>query len=224
MIIGNGLIASGFQSSNTDYSNYVIFASGVSNSKETSNEEYNREKQMILKTIHENKGMKIIYFSSVLVNISKNDYFKHKLDIENTIKTNSDNYIIFRIPQVVGRNGNPKNLVNYLKNCIINNFEILTNSNIERSLLDVDDLVKIVNYCKDRILCEILTVSGVEKIKVLNMCELIGDILNKKPILKIVDDLEHENWSVKNSKIIDESIIDIDKSTYNHNLLKKYIV
>ena len=44
MIIGNGLIASAFASTNENYSDYIIFASGVSSSKENSDVEYNREK------------------------------------------------------------------------------------------------------------------------------------------------------------------------------------
>ena len=223
MIVGKGLIASGFHLSKKDYTNYVIFASGVSNSKETNDSEYNREKELLLKIINENKRLKIIYFSSVLVEKTKNKYYQNKLNIENIIKSNSDNYIIFRIPQVIGNNGNPKNLVNYIKNSIINETEITIDKNIERSLLDVDDLVTIIDYCKDKVSCEILTISEVKKIKVFTLCNLIGKILKKKPILKIVDNVEYENWSVKNSKIINESIINIDKLTYNEKLLKKYI-
>jgi dTDP-4-dehydrorhamnose reductase len=223
MIIGEGLIASGFQSSNTNYANYIIFASGVSNSKETNDCEYNREKELVLKTITENKGLKIIYFSSILVDTIKNKYYQNKLDIENLIKTNSDNYIIFRIPQIVGNNGNPKNLVNHIKNSIINENEITIYKNIERSLVDIDDLVTIVNYCKNKVSCEVLIVSGIKKIKVFTLCELIGKILNKKPILKIVDNVEYENWYFENSKIINEAIINIKPLTYNDTLLKKYI-
>jgi hypothetical protein len=223
MIVGKGLISSGFQSSKNDYTNYIIFASGVSNSKETNDSEYNREKELILKTINENKQLKIIYFSSVLVETTKNKYYQNKLDIENLIKTNSDNYIIFRIPQVIGYNGNPKNLFNFIKNSIVNETEITIDKNIERSLLDIDYLVDIVDYCKDKVSCEILTISGVKKIKVFTLCNLIGKILNKKPILKIVDDVEYKNWFTKNSKIINQSIININKLTYYETLLKKYI-
>lgn len=223
MIVGDGLIATGFEALKEKYSNYIIFASGVSNSKETSDNEYNREKNLVLKTIKENKNLKIIYFSSILVDITKNKYFKNKLEIENIIKTNSDNYIIFRIPQIVGKNGNPKNLVNHIKNSILNEDEITIHSNVERSLLDIDDLVSIVDYCKDKTTCEILKISGIEKIKVFTLCELIGNFINKKPILKIVDNIEYDNWYVENSKLIREAIINIEPINYNFNVLKKYI-
>ena len=224
MIVGKGLIATGFENSKEDYSNYVIFASGVSNSKETSDNEYNREKNLILKTIEKNKDLKIIYFSSILVDTTKNKYFENKLEVENIIKENSNNYIIFRIPQIVGKNGNPKNLVNHIKNSILNEDEITINSNVERSLLDIDDLVSIVDYCKDKTNCKTLKISGIEKIKVFTLCELIGNLVNKKPRLKIVYDIEHDNWSVKNSKLINDAIIKIKSIDYNYNILKKYII
>lgn len=223
MIVGDGLIATGFENLKEYYSNYIIFASGVSNSKETSDKEYNREKDLVLKTIKENKNLKIIYFSSILVDITKNKYFKNKLEIEDIIKTNSDNYIIFRIPQVVGKNGNPKNLVNYIKNSILNEEEIIIHSNVERSLLDIDDLVSIVDYCKDKVTCEILKISGIEKIKVFTLCELIGNFINKKPRIKIVDNIEYDNWYVENSKLVRDAIINIEPINYNFNVLKKYI-
>jgi nucleoside-diphosphate-sugar epimerase len=223
MIVGEGLIATGFGCSKEDYSNYIIFASGVSNSKETSDDEYNREKDLIIKTINENKNLKIIYFSSILVETTKNKYFENKLEIENIIKTNSDNYIIFRIPQIVGGNGNPKNLVNHIKNSILNETEITINSSVERSLLDIDDLVEIVNFCKDKVTCEILKISGIEKIKVFTLCELIGKLVNKNPKLIMDDSIDYDNWSEENSKLIDESVKNIKSIGYNYNVLKKYI-
>jgi hypothetical protein len=223
MIVGKGLIATGFECSKEDYSNYIIFASGVSNSKETSDKEYNREKDLIIKTITENKDLKIIYFSSILVENTKNKYFENKLKIEEIIKTNSSNYIIFRIPQIVGNNGNPKNLVNYIKNCILNETEITINSRVERSLLDIDDLVEIVNFCKDKVTCEILKISGIEKIKVFTLCELIGKLVNKNPKLIMDDSIDYDNWSEENSKLIDESVKNIKSIGYNYNVLKKYI-
>ena len=62
MIVGNGLIASGFLESKEDFSKCVIFASGVSDSKEIKLEEFDRERNLIIKTINENQNEKFIYF------------------------------------------------------------------------------------------------------------------------------------------------------------------
>ncbi len=223
MIVGKGLVASAFEITKENYLDYVIFASGVSNSKENNNAEYNREKELIIETINQNKNLKFIYFSSISVNVDENKYFEHKLKIENIIKENTSNYIIFRIPQLVGRNGNPNNLVNYIKNCILTGDEITTNNYIERALLDVEDLVMVVDYCKDKTIGETLNLSGIQKIKVFNLCKIIGELLNKTPKIKIVDNIEYNNWDIDNSELINEAIINFNKSNYNLNILKKYL-
>ena len=87
MIIGNGLISSVFDKNKKDYENYLVFASGVSNSKETNEEQFIREKELVLKCIYENKNLTFLYFSSVLVGITNNDYYNHKLAMEELIKT-----------------------------------------------------------------------------------------------------------------------------------------
>jgi nucleoside-diphosphate-sugar epimerase len=223
MIIGKGLIASAFEIMKENYLDCIIFASGVSSSREINYDEYNREKELIIETIKQNKELKFIYFSSVSVNVDKNKYFEHKLKMENLIKDYTSNYIIFRIPQVVGRNGNPNNLVNHIKNCVLTGSEIITNNYIERALLDVEDLVMVVNHCKNKTISETLNLSGVEKIKVYDLCNLIGELLNKTPIIKIVDDIEYNNWVIDNSELINEVIINFDKKNYTLNTLKKYI-
>lgn len=223
MIIGKGLIASAFEITKQNYLDYIIFASGVSSSRELNDDEYNREEELITETIKQNNKLKFIYFSSVSVNVDKNKYFEHKLKMENVIKDNTSNYIIFRIPQVVGKNGNPTNLVNHIKNCVLTGDKIITNNYIERALLDVEDLVMIVNYCKNKTIGETLNLSGVEKIKVYDLCNLIGKLLNKTPIIKIVDNIEYNNWVIDNSKLINEAIINLNKSNYSLNILKKYL-
>jgi nucleoside-diphosphate-sugar epimerase len=223
MIIGKGLIASAFEIMEENYLDCIIFASGVSSSREINYDEYNREKELIIETIKQNKELKFIYFSSVSVNVDKNKYFEHKLKMENLIKNYTSNYIIFRIPQVVGRNGNPNNLVNHIKNCVLTGNEIITNNYIERALLDVEDLVMIVNHCKNKTINETLNLSGVEKIKVYDLCNLIGELLNKTPIIKIVGDIEYNNWVIDNSELINEVIINFDKKNYTLNTLKKYL-
>ena len=69
-----------------------------------------------------------------------------------------------------------------------------------------------------------MKISGVEKIKVFTLCELIGNLLNKKPILKIVDNIEYDNWNVRNSNLISDAIIKINSINYTYNVLKKYII
>ena len=87
MIIGSGLISKSFD----DYiynEDYLIFASGVSNSKEDRDHEYEREFHLIKKYI--NTTSKFIYFSTINTGDSK--YFYHKVNMEKYIIKNSKNY------------------------------------------------------------------------------------------------------------------------------------
>lgn len=225
MIIGNGLLGNCFTNNLSNHEKYIIFASGVSNSKETNVIKFKREKDLILKTLKHNTNLKFIYFSSILTGVSNNEYYNHKLDIEKIIKTESNNYIIFRIPQVIGESGNGNNLVNFLKNSIINNSEITIYENIKRSLIDVVDVVNIVNYCKDKVSCETIYVSDIEKIDVIDLVNKISFKLNKTPIIKIDNNVSDNNWIIENSVIVDESIINIGikKIGYTDTIINKYI-
>jgi hypothetical protein len=202
----------------------IIFASGVSNSKETNNNDFNREIELISKVIDENKNLKFIYFSCVLVNIVDNDYFKHKLNVESIIKQKSNNYLIFRIPQIIGNAGNKNNLVNYFKKSIKNGDELEVFNETKRALIDVDDLVKIISYCKSKISCNTLIISDIEKIDVIDIVNLIGENLKTKPIIKTLNK-NGDNWDIKNSEIIDEAInnLHIDSINYTKKIITKYI-
>lgn len=225
MVIGNGLLAKGFKNSNYNFDDYIIFTSGVSNSKENDIKEFEKEKKLLLKVINENNSLKLIYFSSILVINSENNYYRHKLEVEDLIKKNSDNYIIFRVPQIVGKVGNPNNLVNFIKNSIINKNKIDIYGDVERSLIYINDLVNITFYCFDKVNSKTLFLSGLEKIRVIDLCDIIGDILNIKPIYDKINNEKNDKWVFENSDLINESINKngISKSGYTKKILK-YII
>ena len=82
MVVGNGLLAVSFKKNIEKYANYIIFASGVSNSKEIDNNVFLREKLLLIKTLSENEKKKLIYFSSILTDTIDSPYYNHKKDIE----------------------------------------------------------------------------------------------------------------------------------------------
>jgi hypothetical protein len=225
MIVGNGLIASVFLKSEDDYKDYIIFASGVSSSKETKFEEFEREKTLLKNVLKKNNNLKLIYFSTILSDKIDNCYYQHKLNVENYIKKNCGNYKIYRIPQILGYSGNNDNLVNYFVNKIKKNEEINLYKNVKRSILDVDDLKKIVDINLTNSKNETLNISSIEKISVINLCKKIGSILNIKPKIKIIVVTTKLNWNTRNSKKINEIInsLDLVKKNYTNNTLIKYI-
>ncbi|WP_261510902.1 NAD-dependent epimerase/dehydratase family protein [Chryseobacterium paludis] len=150
MIIGNGLIASSLQ--NIDSDKILFFASGVSNSLETKKAEFEREFNLLSNALENYSEKKFIYFSTLSVqDQSKQDsfYVLHKLEMENYIKSKSDNYLILRIGNIVGKGGNPNTLFNFLKTKIKTNSKFILHRNARRLLLDIDDIANFLeSTCK----------------------------------------------------------------------------
>src|ERR1035437_2149422 len=119
MIVGNGLIATTL--AGMDHSNHVIFASGVSNSNETTHSMFQRETDLLLA---QDRNKTLVYFSTCSITdptVSETSYVKHKIYIENLIKKEFQNYLIIRLPTLIGKTNNPHTFFNHIKNKVINN-------------------------------------------------------------------------------------------------------
>lgn len=217
MIIGNGLIANVF-SSYLDSNEILIFASGVSDSSECSSNAFQREMDLIKS--YDNTKMKFVYFSSINIE-NKTEYFKHKKNIENYIVNNFTNYLIFRLPNLVGSGGNPNNMFNYFKRLIKSEDRIIV-KNVFRSLLDVDDLKIICDelmFLKNKI----INISHIKTYKVLDILIELSFFLKKPLNIHISDDEvfeKHYDNSDEVSKLIDR-IYD-GKEEYIKKIIKKY--
>lgn len=112
MIIGNGDVASILP----ERDNLLFFASGVSNSLETNEDEYWREMRLLL---DQPKDAHIVYFSSLSIFYSNTRYASHKLEVEQLIKNNFKKWTIIRIGNITWGN-NPHTLINNLREKIKN--------------------------------------------------------------------------------------------------------
>ena len=146
MIVGNGIIANIFRSNFND-DTYLIFAFGVSDSTEENINEFNREEKLLLEMIDKYPNLKLIYFSSIFCGLKFDRYYTHKMKMESLIIKNSKDFLIFRLPQVIGNGGNNKNLFNFFIDSIRNDKVLKIKKNTQRSLIDIDDVFKIVFYC-----------------------------------------------------------------------------
>jgi UDP-2-acetamido-2,6-beta-L-arabino-hexul-4-ose reductase len=225
MVIGNGLIGTGFLNSKINHDNLIIFASGVSNSKETDVNRYAKEKELLLKTIKENKNLKFIYFSSILTGIMENTYYSHKLELEKIIIDNCENYLIFRVPQIIGFNGNKNNLLNSFIESIKTGSEIKICKDTYRALIDIKDLVSVVDYCVDKINNQIIKFSSIQKISVDKLVSDISKLINKKAKTKTIICTCDNNWFDSNSQIISDAIsfLKLNDYDYTNKIIKKYI-
>ena len=148
--------------------------------------------------------------------------------MEKLISKHSKDYIIFRVPQLIGNSGNSNNLVNYLVGRIKTGKSFEVYGGIKRAILDVEDLVNLVGYCKDIITCEIVNVGGVEPISVIDLSKIIQyffsvDMENLK--INNVGIKEDDSWTSLSSPIFKEYLtkFKIQSEGYTEKIIRKYI-
>ena len=217
MVIGNGLLASAFSDYQHD-DRYVIFASGVSNSSETDEVQFVMEEKLLRSTLRENKEKHIIYFTSFI-------YFKkygiHKMLMEDIIQMSGVSYTILKLSQVIGRGGNPANLFNYLVNNIKNGQVINVYNDTYRSLIDVEDVRRIVDFVRNKYIY--VSFPYVEKLLIKDIVLLISKALNKNPMINFVDSqgFYYPDRTLLVDYILEE--LNITPEGYTERIINKYI-
>ncbi|MGH2649118.1 MAG: hypothetical protein ACRDE8_16180, partial [Ginsengibacter sp.] len=137
MVIGNGMIANRFAKYEDD-NDIIIFASGVSNSKDKEHEHFSREFQLIKKTINDYPKKIFVYFSTCSVedpDLASAPYVIHKKKVEKFIKENVGKYYLFRISNLAGTSNNPYTLLNYFIFNILNNHPLNVWANAFRNII-----------------------------------------------------------------------------------------
>lgn len=107
MVVGHGDLASVLP----ERENLLFFASGVSNSQETRESEYQREIELLSEQPREAHG---VYFSSIAALQGTSRYLEHKREMEGRVKEHFDTSTIVRIGNINFGN-NPHTLINYLR-------------------------------------------------------------------------------------------------------------
>lgn len=183
MVVGNGLLASTFRQKYDNTDKVLIFASGVSNSEEKSLAQYEREEELLIRSLSAHPNMLFVYFSTYSIADPENKakiYVKHKLKMESII-SDSENFLILRLPNVIGKTNNPHTIVNYFANKLLNNEEIIVWSNASRNLLCVDDIFDITNDLIIRgITNQILNLTNPKNISPREMVETLATFFKKK--------------------------------------------
>lgn len=147
MVTGNGMIAKAFESY-LHQQDFVIFASGVSNSVNASDEAFARELKLVSDTIKKSNGKLFVYFSTCSITdlaMQSTAYVQHKIKVEDFIISNYSPYIIFRLTNPVGNTKNTNTVVNYLVKHIIKNEKFSIWKNASRNIIDMDDVYTICN-------------------------------------------------------------------------------
>lgn len=217
-VIGSGMMAQAFAKSTSD--NCIFFCSGVSNSSETNDNEFLREIELFKNTITNNT---VIYFSSYIAEKSTTPYALHKRNMENLIKASCHKFLIIRLPGVVGLTKN-NTLISYFIKMILNNTTIKIQKNAKRHLIDVQDVVRIVDYLIElNHLNKTLSIGSSFSISPIEIIQIISNELNNDKVKYEICDGGINQYS--NIDFI-ESILPKDdvimQKSYNEELIKKY--
>ena len=227
MVIGNGLMAKAFSDFNNDET-VVVFASGVSNSTETKPSEFEREFNVLKETLRSYPTAKLIYFSTCSINdeaVKERPYVQHKMMLEQFIATHAIDYLIFRVSNVVGHQGNANTIMNYLVHAVRNSQEIQVWKHAQRNVIDADDVKLIVeDIIKSQLTNCIVNVASRDSISVFLIIKEIENYLGLKAKLKSID---KGNALHIDTTQISKSLDKIEKVKgagleYIFNLLKKY--
>jgi nucleoside-diphosphate-sugar epimerase len=191
MVIGNGMIAHRF----IDYAtkeDFIIFASGVSNSKDTVKEHYDRELQLLTETIAAYPDKVLIYFSTCSVkdpDLQSTPYVNHKLHIEKYISEKADRYYIFRISNLAGVSNNPYTLLNYFIFTILKDQPLTVWKNAYRNIIGIDDMYALVSYFlkEKKNINTAINIANTENYSVPYIIDCIEEHLHKKAIGKEIE-------------------------------------
>jgi len=226
MIIGRGMLALAF-SQYANNEDVIIFASGVSNSRETNEKAFEREFNLIKATLSENPDKLFIYFSTCSMydpHAKETLYVKHKLEIETYIEKNAEKFLILRVSQILGKSKN-STLVNYLVDCIENNktFELWENSN--RNLIALDDVVRISKEFIENSSYYNGTyhIANAHNIDVIDLVKLMETLLSKKASYTVTSRGEKYNPIPNDINTITSKINILMDERYYYNSLKDFI-
>jgi nucleoside-diphosphate-sugar epimerase len=228
MVVGNGMMAKKFFSFKDD-ENILIFASGVSNSKETKVENFEREKDLLFEAISQNSTKKFVYFSTCSIyDPSEKDslYVKHKLECEQLIEKNCKNYLICRISNVVGKTDNPNTIISYLVSKIGSEQPFQLWKNSVRNIIDIEEVFSFVSHkVKAGIGAETCVIANPFQYKVTEIVKKIEQILEKKAIFELIDKGSIFEIPLKSEdKLILEKGIDFTIEPYLNKIINKYFV
>jgi len=225
MIIGNGLIAQAFHQYMDD-DEIILFASGVSNSKETCLDAFNKEEELLKNSLLFNRKRKVVYFSTTSIydsELSNGMYCQHKISMENLIKNSGNKYLIFRLSEVVGNTSNQNQILPFLINHIRNRKKFQVWKNATRHLIDSSDVVDLCNLIiSDRIENKVFNIASPIKTPIQDIVKIIEEYLNFQAIYEIVDKGNDYNIDITDIKeYIYRLNIKFDDD-YIEKLIKKY--
>lgn len=204
----------------------VIFASGVSNSKDTVVAHFEREIDLLKKTIRQNEEKQLVYFSTCSVEdeeLKNAPYVIHKKKAEELIKDTASSYIIFRVSNLAGTSNNPYTLLNYFIINILQGNPITIWQKASRNIIGIDDMYAIANHIlQQNISNTTINMANPKNYSVPEIVKSIEQHFNKKAVSKNIE--RGDSYDINISAIIPViKQLNIQfNDEYLSTLLKKY--
>ena len=223
-IIGSGFIAKSFKSYNDFFkkNKCILYAAGVSNSKSNNLTLFKKDFSRLKKIITVSNNLKLIYISSCSIKdpLRKNSiYLKTKIQNEIFIKKNIKNYLIIRLPEIIGKNKNKSTLVNYFYYKILNNkiFNLYTQT--KRNFIHIDDIISIlIEIVSKKISNKTINIASSKMTEVETIVKIFEELLNKRSKI-IYKKKKFVNYNVDIKDI--KKLKNFKKINFDQNYLKK---
>lgn len=225
MVIGNGLIAQGFTRHFAADPDTLIFASGVSNSNELSAEAFRREEQKLRDALGQFNGL-AVYFSTCSIEdieLHATPYVRHKLSLEAMVGS-KNKFLIFRLPQIVGKTSNPFTLTNYLYQRISLGEPFTVWKCAVRNIIDIDDVVAIAS----RIIGmpehwnKVINIANPRFTSILDLVKMFERILNKAAIYNLVECGASYDINITEAKKVAEMLGISFEEGYVEKVIRRY--
>lgn len=226
MILGKGLIGTALQAIDSD--DVLFCASGVSNLYGHIAEQRLREEQLLRGHIAQHPGKTVVYFSSYSISdaddTKNTPYLLHKKSMEYLVKNCADNFLIVRTSNVVGKNGQPGNLTNFIYHHLMNDIPFDVWTNTSRNLVDVDHLAAMTDYyLKNHTANKTVFMVNPLDIPIEEVVLVFEKLLKKKAVYRLVDKGEYY-LSDKTFAREAFAALRIDENDYVERLAEKYFL
>jgi NAD dependent epimerase/dehydratase family len=201
----------------------AVFAAGVSNSREMDPLQYAREASELKAFIGRNAHRQVIYFSSFVAGSDTSRYAQHKREMESLIKECAMDFLVLRLPQVVGITKN-STLVSYLVNAARRGEAIKIQRGAFRSLVDVVDVGRVLSLFMARnITREVISVGPRMPLRVLDIVMIIESILGLKIDYSIVDGGDWQRAELSRACQLLGDQDRLFEAGYQYSVLNKYV-
>ncbi|SFP93753.1 NAD-dependent epimerase/dehydratase family protein [Parafilimonas terrae] len=226
MIVGNGMLANRFSNYKYDKGK-IIFASGVSNSGNLKEENFQRELKLLNETIDTNPGKQIVYFSTCSIyddDLKSSPYVLHKISAENLIKRKAEKFLICRISNIAGISNNPYTLLNYFIFNILQHHPFTIWKNAYRNIIGIDDVFTIANDILQNALYinNIVNIANPFNYSVSFIVKTIEEHLSKEAVYTEIDRGVNYNIDISAIRLVIDRCNIQFPDNYLSLLLKKY--